>query len=202
MKNAFVPAVFAAIGMAAAPLSAEPVDCLELAIAVKNDIKAQPAEFLEVVEKQVAANEGCACEIVKAAIQAMDADEETVARIVEVAATTAPSKMSLVAQCAMAVAPDSLAAVQAVLAKIDPNRGGETVSDKGGLEKAPIAPPPVVPNPLDFPVGGTPPVIGPPEGGPPPLPPGLPPGEPPIIVPPVTNAGMSYYYYMMPRIPS
>ncbi len=56
------------------------------------------------------------------------------------------------------------------------------------MEKAPIAAAPAVPNPLDFPVGTVPPVIGPPTGGPPPLPPGLPPSEPPMIVtPPVTD---------------
>lgn len=196
MKITLFPAVFAtAIGLVVTPVSAEPVDCLELAMAVKSEIKAQPAEFLEIIERQVATNEDCSCEIVKAAIQAMDADEETVARIVEVAATTAPEKMRLIAQCAMAVAPDSLAGVQAVLAKLDPNRGEGTVSAKGGLEKAPIAPPAVVPNPLDFPVGGTPPVIGPPPGGPPPFPPGLPPGEPPVVIPPVTDLGGCCQYY-------
>lgn len=194
----FFPAVIAAlIGLAATPLTAEPADCLQIALTVKQEIKATPAEFLEIVEKQVAANEDCACEIVKAAIQATDADEETVARIVEVAATTAPEKMRLIAQCAMAVAPDALAGVQAVLAKIDPNRGEGTVSAKGGLEKAPIAPPPVVPNPLDFPVGSTPPVIVPP-GGPPLLPPGLPPGEPPIITDPVTDVGLNLFPVINP----
>lgn len=197
MKVSISVVIAALVGLAATPLSAEPADCLQVALVVKSEIKAAPAKFLEIVEKQVAANEDCACEVVKAAIQATDADEETVARIVEVAATTAPEKMRLIAQCAMAVAPDALAGVQAVLAKIDPNSGEGTVGTKGGLEKGPIAPPPVVPNPLDFPVGGTPPVVGPPPGGPPALPPNLPPGEPPIVVPPVTDLGMTYYHMMM-----
>jgi len=200
MKTSF-PAVIAAIlGLAATPLSAEPADCLQVALTVKQEIKAAPAKFLEIVEKQVAANEDCACEIVKAAIQATDADEESVARIVEVAATTAPEKMRLIAQCAMAVAPDALAGVQAVLAKIDPNSGEGTVSAKGGLEKAPIAPPPVVPNPLDFPIGSTPPMIVP--GGTPP--PGLPGGDPgdPGVTDPVTNLGMSFYPMMTTSDPS
>ena len=70
--------------------------------------------------------------------------------------------------------------VQAVMAKLDPNRGEGSVSGaksgaksgKGGLEKAPIAAAPEMPNPLD-------PIF--------PFPPGLPPGEPPVITPPVTG---------------
>lgn len=185
--------VAAGLGVASLPLAAEPVDCLKLGIAVQHEIKARPAKLLEIVEAQVAANPDCACEIVKAAITAVEAEATQVAAIVEVAATTAPEKMRIIAQCAVAVAPDALAKVQAVLARLDPNSGEGAPSAKGGMEKAPIAAAPATsPNPLDFPVGSTPPVIGPPTGGPPLLPPGLPPTEPPIVTPPVTDASAPY----------
>lgn len=179
--------VVAGLGVATLPLTAEPVDCLKIGVAVQLEIKAHPDKLLEIVEAQVAASQDCACEIVKAAITASEAGPSQVATIVEVAATAAPEKMRIIAQCAVAVAPDSLAKVQAVLARLDPNRGEGEASAKGGMEKAPIAAAPAVPNPLDFPVGTVPPVIGPPTGGPPPLPPGLPPSEQPIVTPPVTD---------------
>jgi hypothetical protein len=191
MKFPLFPMFAAALGLVASPIQADPANCLDIALSVKHEVKASPSDVLEIVEKQIGANEDCACEIVKAAIQAIDADERMVAQIVEVAATTAPEKMRLIAQCAIAVAPDCLAGVQAVMAKIDPNRGEGTSSPKGGLEKAPIAPPPVVPNPLDFPMGDSPVII---PHGVPPLPPGLPPTQPPIVVPPVTDIGLQLYY--------
>lgn len=131
-------------------------DCLAVAAQVKKAIAAEPAKVLQIVATEVAANESCACEIVKSAILASQADATMVASIVETAATTAPEQMRLVSQCAMAAAPDSLAAVQAVLTKLDPSAGDGDSSSKGGMEKGPIQEVAAVPNPLDFP--GFPPV--------------------------------------------
>jgi hypothetical protein len=143
----------AAFALLAAPAYAA-VDCSQLVAAVKQAVAAQGADTLQIVEKQVAANPDCACEVVKAAIQGSNADAQLVAAIVETAATAAPQHMRLISQCAVAVAPDALASVQAVVAKLDPAAGtAATVSSKDA-KAAPATQPPVSPNPLDFPGSG------------------------------------------------
>ena len=155
-------------------------NCLELAVSVKHAVSAKPSSVLEIVEKEVSANPDCACEVVKAAIQGAEADSKLVASIVETAATAAPEKMRLVSQCAVAVAPQALGDVQAVMNRLDPNQGeaGYSSKDAKGAEDVAVKP---AWNPLDFPGQGP---IGPSPGGPP-MPPGLPPTVPPIITPPV-----------------
>jgi hypothetical protein len=159
------------------------VDCLELALSVKHAVEAKPSAVLEVVEKEVSANPDCACEVVKAAIQGAEADSKTVAIIVETASSAAPDKMRLVSQCAVAVAPEALGEVQAVMNRLDPHRGAAGYRSKDAKGAKDVAAKPAW-NPLDFPgqgpVGPTP--GGP--GGPPILPPGLPATVPPIITPP------------------
>jgi hypothetical protein len=86
------------------------------------------------VQKQVAANPACSCEVVKAAIVASEADRQLVGQIVSTAVEAAPENLRIIAQCAIAVAPDALPEVQAVLAQLDP-QGGETGSAKSGYAK-------------------------------------------------------------------
>ena len=146
-------------------------DCPSVAMSVEQRIKIDPSRVLEIVESEVAANPNCACEIVKISINASGADESLVGDITEVAITSAPESMRMISQCAIAAMPDSLTAVQAVLAKLDPNSGGSTYSSKSGKDaKAAIVTPPVEPpNPLDLP---------------PPFPPLPPPPPPPVITDP------------------
>jgi hypothetical protein len=182
-------APFALLGVALglfAPSTKAEVDCVALTVVVKNAVIAKPAEILQTVESQVQANPDCACEIVKAAIETSKADVKLVAAIVETASTAAPEKMRIVAQCAVAVMPDSLADVQAVLAKLDPNSGHRHSDSKDAKDaKAPTEKAPEW-NPLNFPGQGP---IGPNPGGPggyPVVPPGLPPGTtPPSVNPPL-----------------
>ena len=104
--------------------------------------------------------------------------------VVEAAINAAPEQMRLITQCAIATAPDALAEVQAVLARLDPNSGESGASDKDAKsakdsvdskysdqEVASIF------NPLEFP-GADP--VGSLYGGPGGLPPRL-------IVPPIIN---------------
>ncbi|MGE9269257.1 MAG: hypothetical protein ACQKBU_00520 [Verrucomicrobiales bacterium] len=160
-------------------------DCTKLAVQVKHAVSAKPDDVLVIVESQVAAHSGCACEIVKAAIEASKADSAEVAAIVEVAAQTAPDQMRIVSQCAVAVAPDALTEVQMVMARLEPAKG-EVAHDSAKSPKTPVEVKPAW-NPLDFPGQG----IGPNPGGPgglPWLPPTteVPPGRiPPVVVPPV-----------------
>jgi len=128
---------------------------------------ADPIELLRLVDTEVAANPDCACEIVKAAILGTDCDDAIVGYVVETAVRAAPEHMRLIAQCAIATAPDSLLRVQEVMARLEPGAGTSarsTKSAKGkGLEVKPAAIAP--PDPLDIPiivVPWVPPVINPP----------------------------------------
>ncbi|MCW1884896.1 hypothetical protein OKA04_09170 [Luteolibacter flavescens] len=181
MKTTFRFAlVAAALSIVPAVATAE-VDCLNLAASVKIAVAEKPAEVLQIVEKEVSANSSCACEVVKAAIEASKADAKAVAAIVETAASVAPDKMRLVSQCAVAVAPEALADVQSVLSRLDPNRGESGYSSKGTAKGAKDVAVKPAWNPLDFPGQGP---VGPTPGGPPtfnPIPPGLPPGIPGVI---------------------
>ena len=121
-------------------------------------------------------------------MKAPSAKPATVAAIVEAAANVAPEHMRLISQCAVAVAPDALAQVQAVLAKLDPNSGKAGHSAKSAKDakdaKAPVGEVAAMPNPLDFPgQGPIGPIIGGPGGQP------LIPIFPPIVInpPEVTN---------------
>ncbi len=156
------------------------VDCIDLSLSVKNAVTADPSKVLELVSSEVGTAPNCACEIVKSAIENSKASTETVAAIVQAAVTAAPDQMRLVSQCAVAVAPDALAAVQAVVAKLDPNSGDTGSSSKSSKSsKAPAGEVATMPNPLDFPGQGP---VGPTPGGPGGLP--LLPQLPPVIIAP------------------
>lgn len=186
--------VFCSASFGMLPVTAA-VDCIELSLSVKVAVAAEQSKVLEIVSSQVAAAPDCACETVKAAIEASNASAKTVAAIVEAAAVVAPEQMRLVSQCAVAVAPDSLAAVQAVVAKLDPNSGESGSSAKsaksGDGEAKPDGEVDFAMNPLDFPGRGP---VGPAPGGPggSPLLPNLPPAvvapPDPVNLPEVTNS--------------
>lgn len=156
MKNTIKYALFGAVLASVTPAFADAPDCYKVSTAVKKAVTAQPDKVLELVASQVAQNESCACEVVKAAIVASDADKALVANIVETAVTAAPSKMRIIGQCAVAVAPDALAQVQAVITKYGAVGGDSGYSAKGGDEKGgkSVVTPSVAQNPLDFPNGG------------------------------------------------
>lgn len=154
MKNTLKFTITAAL-LAVSPLaSAGQADCVKLSNAVKVAVAADSAKLLEIVVANISANESCACEIVKAAIVASDANDKVVAKIVNAAILEAPSQARVIAQCAIATSPSSTAAVQSVLEKYDA-AGGEGYSEKGGLsdDKDPIVlpAPPSGFNPLDRP---------------------------------------------------
>jgi hypothetical protein len=163
-------------------------DCQRLALSVEQRIKLDSSDILEIVGNELKSNPSCTCEIIKAAIKAADADTELVVAIVETAIITSPESMRVASQCAIASAPESLAAVQALLSRYDANAGesgdsSKSAKDSKGAKVAAIESPDTVaamPNPLDFPGQGP---IGPASGGQPYLNP-----FPPIVVtPPVTE---------------
>jgi hypothetical protein len=145
-------------------------DCASVTMSVEHRIQIDPSQVLEIVESEISANGNCACEIVKIAIKASGADEALVADITEVAITSAPESMRMISQCAIAAMPEALPAVQAVLAKLDPNRGDSSYSAKdsksgkdavAAIASAPT-PIPIPPNPINLPPNFIPPIVPPP----------------------------------------
>jgi hypothetical protein len=155
MKNILSLALLsAAIVIPSHAGKAPAVDCSKMLSSFKAEVSANQSFVLQLVERAVRENPSCSCEIVKAAIQTTNAESKLIASIVEVVGTSVPEQLRLAAQCAVAVAPDSLEDVQAVLAKLDPGTGNaQEGSEKGGTDKEAVAEE-ETPNPLDFPGSG------------------------------------------------
>lgn len=180
----------AATAVVASSVFAE--DCQKLSSDVTLEVTKSPEDVLSLVSKYVAANEGCGCEVVKAAIVVTEADKALVAQIVEAAISQAPKEMNTIATCAIAVAPDAHKEIQAVYAASATAQGSSySVSEKGGYDEKGGGEVAAAANPLDFPnsgaTGNNP--VGPQPGvRPNVLPLGLPLIQPPVITPPsVTN---------------
>lgn len=108
--------------------------CDEIAKEVSAAVTKDPAKVLMIVEDALVINETCACEVVKAAILAANADKSTVQQIVQTALAVAPKMSAVINECANAVSPgstDSLAT-----ASTEPTSGG-----KGAREVLPPTPP-------------------------------------------------------------
>lgn len=131
MKTTLKFAFLAAVCSASVHAADKPqVDSVKVSLSIKEKVASNQSLVLQIVEKAVLANPDYACEIVKSAITATQADNKLIASIVEVAAMAAPEKMRLIAQSAVAVAPDSLTDVQAVLAKLDPGTRPPGILDR------------------------------------------------------------------------
>ena len=164
-------------------------NCQTIALSIGQRINLDHSSVLEIVETEVKSNPSCACEIVKAAIHATDANPQLVVSILESVISAAPQSMLIATQCAIAAAPESLSSVQALLSKYEANAGDSGYSSKSSKDakSAKVAnalmPNTVaaIPNPLDFPGLGP---IGPARG----LQPSFAP-LPPIIVSLVTQVG-------------
>lgn len=146
-------------------------DCPAISLSVEQRIKLDVSKVLEVVESEVTANPSCACEVVKTAIKASEADVTMVVSIVETSINASPDNMRIISQCAIAAMPESIAEVQALLAKLDPNSGDADVYSSKSAKSAKsakvasIVAPEKSPNPLDiimYPPIYPPPIIPPP----------------------------------------
>ena len=108
------------------PKYASAPNCSEIHRAVKKYVTGHPERVLEVVALQIGHHPTCACEVVKAAIIASEADTALVVEIVEAAIEVAPSRFRIIGQCAIAVAPDALSEVQTIV-----NQYGAVSGDSG-----------------------------------------------------------------------
>ena len=168
MKATLYSAILAGVVALVPTVQAEEAACTKLSETVKRLVTAESDNVLKIVEQQTAANPGCSCEVVKAAILATEADRKLVGQIVATAIEAAPDKMRVITSCAVAVAPDALPEIKAVLAKLAPKalakKGNDPVAD-GAKDAGSVIVGSKVKNPLDGPY----------------LIPGLPPIHPPII---------------------
>lgn len=144
-----LPLVALSIG---STLTAAP-KCDQMANDVRKAVSSDPAKTLMIVEDALVINESCACEIVRAAIEASGADEAMKQQIVQTALAVAPKMAPVISECAgMAGAGAAAAAVAPVAAPNDQEQD-PTYSGKGGGKYAkdvmPVAPP-VVDDTPDF----------------------------------------------------
>jgi hypothetical protein len=146
MKKKILPVIVAAVaGLAPAAFAeASKDDCATLSTKVQAEVGAKPDQVLVILAEKIAANPGCSCEIVKAAITAAKADKDLVGEIVFTAVSAAPAEATTIAECAVAASPESAETVKAALqrAMSDKNPVGK------GVDKAP--PPPVQDDLGDF----------------------------------------------------
>ncbi|RBP38678.1 hypothetical protein DES53_111200 [Roseimicrobium gellanilyticum] len=77
--------------------------CDKAAADVRAAVEAAPSRVLIIVEDAMIANEGCACEIVKAAILASNANPELSRQIALTASNVAPNLSKVISECARSV---------------------------------------------------------------------------------------------------
>ena len=94
-----VLAVLAAGLLGSAPAIGAP-SCDKTAADVRAAVEAAPSRVLIIVEDAMIANEACACEIVKAAILASNANVDLTRQIALTAANVAPNLSKVIAECA------------------------------------------------------------------------------------------------------
>ncbi len=114
-------------------------DCTPVGAQVTQEVTAKPENILAIVSEQIAANPSCACEVVKAAIQAAKADKETVGQIVFTAVIAAPTEATSVAECAVAVAPEASENIKAALRSAVSDKNPVSYGKNSGKD-APLPP--------------------------------------------------------------
>jgi hypothetical protein len=86
-------------------------NCASEAKKVTAAVTAKPDDVLTVVAKEVQEAPTCACEIVKAAIDASKADKDLVVQIVTTASTLLPDETPTIIACAIDASPESARAI-------------------------------------------------------------------------------------------
>lgn len=103
-------AVLAALLTAHSALAQAPANCSEIANDVSVAVGKDPSKVLMVVEDALVINEGCAADIVKAAIVASKADPAQANQIVQTAVSVAPKMAAVINDAASSVVPGLVAA--------------------------------------------------------------------------------------------
>lgn len=118
-------------------VQAQSSGCEDIARDVAAAIEKDPSKALMIVEDALVINESCACEIVKAAIVASQADSTLVNQIVQTGISVAPKMSGVIMDCATAVSPAATITNVAVPTSYDPTDSGKN-PDKNPLPVAPV----------------------------------------------------------------
>jgi hypothetical protein len=106
--------------------------CDQIAKDVRESVAREPSKVLMLVEDALVINESCACEIIKAAIQASNADKAMSKQIVQTAVAVAPKMSAIIFECAEAVAAGS-GGVGVKSEKSGNSLGGPVAEPKDGV---------------------------------------------------------------------
>ncbi len=123
----------------ASALSQAAPKCDEIANDVRKAVTADPSKTLMIVEDALVISENCACEIVKAAIEASRADSVMKQQIVQTALAVAPKMAGVITECAGVGGAVPVAYEES--ATTDPTDSGK--NPKYAKEVLPIMPEPV-----------------------------------------------------------
>lgn len=121
--------IAAVIALAVGTAFASAADCDRVGEKTTAAIEKNPSEILVVVSDMISKNDGCVCEIVKAAIESVGGEKEQVRQIVVTAVSASASKAAEITECALAAAPDAATEIRAGLSEVF--EGGEAYSAKG-----------------------------------------------------------------------
>lgn len=147
LRSRFASPIACLLLLATAPaVMAQAGGCSEIANDVRVAVEKDPTKVLMVVEDALVINEGCAGDIVRAAITASKADATLANQIVQTASTVAPKQVVAINEAAASIVPGvavasampsaPAAAEQPVALTSEKNPGKNPV-----MPKNPIAPP-------------------------------------------------------------
>lgn len=128
-------ALFGVFVTAHSALAQAPGNCSEIANDVSVAVGKDPSKVLMVVEDALVINEGCAGDIVKAAIMASNADPALANQIVQTAVSVAPKMTVAINEAASSVVPGLVAA-----APVSPEVVQPVVIDEKNPGKNPVLP--------------------------------------------------------------
>jgi len=120
-------------------IAGAPSNCDKIAQDVRESVTKEPTKVLMIVEDALVINETCACEIVKAAITASNADQPMVKQIVQTAVAVAPKMSPVIIECANAVSPGA----------VEGGDQAQTVSQKSGKDAKRVVPSEAIQPPKD-----------------------------------------------------
>lgn len=147
LRSRFASPIACLLLLATAPaVMAQAGSCSEIANDVRVAVEKDPTKVLMVVEDALVINEGCAGDIVRAAITASKADATLANQIVQTASTVAPKQVVAINEAAASIVPGAAvasampsapaAAEQPVALTSEKNPGKNPV-----MPKNPVAPP-------------------------------------------------------------
>lgn len=147
LRSRFAGPIACLLLLATAPaVMAQAGSCSEIANDVRVAVEKDPTKVLMVVEDALVINEGCAGDIVRAAITASKADATLANQIVQTASTVAPKQVVAISEAAASIVPGvavasampsaPAAAEQPVALTSEKNPGKNPV-----MPKNPVAPP-------------------------------------------------------------